>query len=385
MDFKWTDRQNQLRDQYSEFAKKHVYPDAPEHSKKNAFDFNSWEALLLTDFWKLIIPEVYGGHSVNWWDFTAALEGIASHAGDSGFVLTLISQAGFIRGLHLFGTEEQKQRIFPELLKGALTSTAIAERHTGTATGSVKTTAVSNGKGAYSLSGDKFNIAHANTAKYTLVVGRIPELGKRDITLFIVENGKSGFKAGSPQDKMGNRSLPTSWIELDQIDVTEKDILGEKGNGVKALVSIVSLDRLYYGLVTAFILKPVFDQVWEFVAERASFGQKVIDHQYVQKKITDVVIHCEQTKWLSYAALWQLLHQQPEALLTCSVSKLSGAKGLEESCRNLMTLLGSRGYLNGSASQLMKDALGFLWVGGTEEMHRINIFKQMERMRKKKE
>ena len=43
-------------------------------------------------------------------------------------------------------------------------------------------------------------------------------------------------------------------------------------------------------------------------------------------------------------------------------------------------LYGSLGYHNGRVAELMKNALAFASVGGTEEMHRKNIFNQMQRL-----
>jgi hypothetical protein len=69
--------------------------------------------------------------------------------------------------------------------------------------------------------------------------------------------------------------------------------------------------------------------------------------------------------------------------MLCSIAKLVGADDLVNSAISLMKLQGSTGYHEGVLSVLARDALGFASVGGTEEMHRKNIFNQMVRLRER--
>ena len=389
MNLDWTAKQNELRERYADFARTQIAPRSFALGKANKFDQESWQLLLETGFWDLILPEKYSGQSPDWWDFSAALEGIASEAGEGGFLLSIISQAGFIRGLSNLGTEAQQARYFPILQKGGLTSTCIAEPHTGSDTGNLMTEATrseekeedqgSSQRGKWKLSGEKHNIAHAPGSDLLLVVGRIPELGKRDISLFILNRDHTGIVRGKAQEKMGNRTIPTSSLKFEGVEVSEGDILGKPGEGVKSLLEIVVLDRIYYGWMGAMLIKPLLTRVKQFINGRESFHQPLSQHQYVQGKITDVLIGIEQSRWLGVSALHQLLKGDNQALVGSSVAKLAGTSTLEKSARDLMTLLGSEGYLEGEASQLLKDALGFSLVGGTEEMHRINIFNQFIR------
>jgi len=96
--------------------------------------------------------------------------------------------------------------------------------------------------------------------------------------------------------------------------------------------------------------------------------------------LVDLRIGMERSRWLAYGALSQLLTDHPEGLMMSSIAKLVGAEDLIANATNLMKLYGSLGYHNGRVAELMKNALGFASVGGTEEMHRKNIFNQMKRL-----
>ncbi|MFU1683961.1 acyl-CoA dehydrogenase family protein [Phaeobacter piscinae] len=143
------------------------------------------------------------------------------------------------------------------------------------------------------------------------------------------------------------------------------------------------MGRLYYGLAAAWLIEPMLSEAFDFSKKRTTFDVPIIEHQYIQKKLTDIRIGTESAKWVSYGALHQLLSGAPEAAMTCSISKLVGAETIVEGAMELMKLYGSKGYHEGQITTFLRDALAFCSVGGTEEMHRRNIFGQMTRLHAK--
>lgn len=383
MNIKWSSRQEELKKEYANFGRQEVAPRALALAADNKFDQQSWDLLAEQGLWNLIVPMKYSGQQPNWWDFTAALEGLASTISDGGFLLSLISQAGFIRGLSALGSPSQLDRCMPSVLRGAVSATCIAEPQSGTDTGSLQTTA-HGALDALTLSGEKFNIAHAPNADFLVVLGRIPDLGKRDITLFLLHKEHEGVVRGLPEAKMGNRTLPTSWLRFEDVSLGSDDILGKPGDGIRGLGQVVGIDRIYYGWMGALLLTPLLEEASRFIQSRNSFKKPLADHQYVQQKITNALIGLSQARWVGIGALSELLEAKPSAGLEGSIAKLTGTNAMIEGARDLMALLGSRGYQDGLASHLLKDALGWVSVGGTEETHRINIFNQYMRLRRKR-
>ena len=66
--------------------------------------------------------------------------------------------------------------------------------------------------------------------------------------------------------------------------------------------------------------------------------------------------------------------------MTCSIANLVGAEDLISSALGLVKLYGSVGYQDGGIATFARDALGFSSIGGTEEIHRKNIFSQLTRL-----
>jgi isovaleryl-CoA dehydrogenase len=78
-----------------------------------------------------------------------------------------------------------------------------------------------------------------------------------------------------------------------------------------------------------------------------------------------------------------LLNNDPQALESCSIAKITAAQDLTQSALDLLALHGSDGYRSGSVATFVTDALAMISAGGTEEMHRKNVFAQMQRHRER--
>lgn len=375
--FEWNTEEQSL---YGHFKAIGIGIAARRREAQEGFDHHGWQRLQDEGLWRLAIPRSYGGEEKGWWAFTAALEGLAAGIRTPALLLSVIAQAGMIRALTEYGSVLQKERYFGAILRGELSATAIAEPTTGTDVRSIGTVLEKDGDG-YRLSGSKFNIAHAPIAKFTLVVAKLAGADANNITLIVVDRDASGMRLGHPDSKFGNRDLPTGSITFDNTPVNSEQILGKVGRGLQQLIDIISLGRLYYGLVSASLIEPYLDEALDYTGSRQSFSEPIASHQYVQKRLVDVRIGIERTRWLAYASLDQLLNRRATGLMMCSIAKLVGADDLINSAISLMKLRGSTGYHEGDLAVLARDALGFASVGGTEEMHRKNIFNQMIRLR----
>lgn len=372
----WTEEQKRLRRRYQELGQEF---NLRRRGEAPGFDVAGWDKICREGLWKIVIPKSHGGLEQGWWNFTAALEGLASCIRSPALLLSIIAQAGMIRALNLYGSEAQKDRYLGAILRGQISATAIAEPSTGTDVRSIETTLSEDGAG-YRLNGMKFNIAHAPIADFTLVVTRIAGREKKNIALVILDRSQQGIKYGAPDKKLGVRDLPTGSLNFDAVRIEQQQLLGKLGNGLHDLIDIISLGRLYYGLIAANVITPFLNEALTFGRERRSFNEAIDANQYVQKRLVDIKIGIERSRWLAYSALGQLLNGDPEALMTCSIAKLVGAEDLVNSALSLVRLYGSVGYHEGDISTLARDALGFSSIGGTEEMHRKNIFNQLTRL-----
>jgi alkylation response protein AidB-like acyl-CoA dehydrogenase len=229
----------------------------------------------------------------------------------------------------------------------------------------------------YRVTGAKDHITNAPVANVALVLGRVPELGRRDITLFLVPTDAPGVRPGKQEQLLGLRTSPTGPLHLDGVELDRDAVLGKPGNGLGLLYDIISFDRLLYGLIAGSFLRPRLDEALDYASRRTAFGVPIADHQYVQGRLTDIRITIETSTAVSWAALDALIDGDRDSSLRCSVAKLVGSEGLAAAAQHLLALHGHLGYERGPVAKVMQDALGTLIAGGTSEMQRKNILNQM--------
>ncbi|MGA6160801.1 acyl-CoA dehydrogenase family protein [Stenotrophomonas sp. NPDC087984] len=368
-----------LRAHFRDLAAATVAKRAEECSKEGRLDRDSWQELSDAGMWRLAVPVEWGGKGGTWWDFVAAFEGIASGGRDIGFCLSMVAQAGLIRSLLIYGDEEQKGYWLPRLLGGDVGATALTETTGGSDVTRIATSAT-RVEGRYLLTGHKDHITNGPVADVALILGRVPEHGEHDITLFMVDLKDRGVQQGPVEDMMGNRTSPTGPIALDSVAVEAKNIVGAIGGGIEAIYNTISLDRLLYGVLAAAYLDPLLDEVLDYTSRRHAFKVPIADHQYVQGRITDAKFAIEATRWVSYGALDALMQNSPQASLICSVAKYHAGETLKLGTETALRVYGHLGYMEGPHARALKDALGTVIAGGTAEMQRKNVFNQMRRL-----
>jgi acyl-CoA dehydrogenase len=208
----------------------------------------------------LSMPEEYGGqalpHTLN-----TAIQEFASGANLALGMYPGLTQ-GAMAALLVHGSEEQKATYLPKMVEGAWTGTMnLTEPHCGTDLGLLKTKAVPNGDGSYSLTGTKIfisagehdlseNIIH-------LVIARIEgaPAGTKGISLFVVPkflvnpDGSIGDRnpvtCGSLEHKMGIHGNSTCVMNYDG---AKGWLVGQENRGLNAMFVMMNEARLAVGV-----------------------------------------------------------------------------------------------------------------------------------------
>jgi alkylation response protein AidB-like acyl-CoA dehydrogenase len=373
----WNEHQREIVRQYESFGRDQIAPRAEKCYTASEFDHESWQALADQGFWRIPVPVELGGYGQSWWDFVAALEGMASTAQDLGFLLSIVAHSGTIRGLVDFGTSEQRERYLEPLMSGAVGATAMTEANGGSDVARVRTSATRASGGGFELTGSKCHVTNAPIADFVLTLGRIPELGSRDITVFLVDTTNPGVSRGDAEQMFGNRTSPTGPLDMSAAEIEDAHVLGPEGDGLATIYSVIAMDRLLYGVIAAAFIEPMVWQALQRAQEREAFKTKLADHEYIQGRITELEVLAQTVRWSSYAALDKLISGDRFASLVCSVAKLTGCEALCQATQHLMTIFGHLGYMEGQLTRFAADALGTRIAGGTAEMQRKNIFNQL--------
>src|SRR6516225_12036287 len=136
-------------------------------------------------------PKEYGGRGFSQLGYCRIMEVLGGHCASTAVFVNAHHSIG-IRGLVLFGTDEQKRRWLPPLVRGEqLAAFALTEPEAGSDASNVQTTAVPTDDGrAYVLNGTKRWITNGGIASVLTVIARTPGANattgskKKEITAF---------------------------------------------------------------------------------------------------------------------------------------------------------------------------------------------------------
>jgi len=242
LDFQLTDEQRLLRDTVRDFARNEVAPVAEELDRTKSFPYEIVAKMADLGLMGIPFPEEFEGGGGDTLSYVLTVEELTRI--DSSVAITLCAHTSLgTQPIHLFGSEEQKQRLMPDLCAGRkLGAFGLTEPEAGSDAGNTKTRAKLDG-GEWVIDGTKQFITNAGTEISGHVV--ITALtGENEISNVIVENGTEGYEQGEPYRKMGWNASDTRPLSFSGCRVPEANLLGPRGAGFKQFMHILDIGRI---------------------------------------------------------------------------------------------------------------------------------------------
>lgn len=262
-----------------------------EYDKKGAQPPQYIDELKELGLFGLIIPEEYGGLGLSNGGYSRVLQQLTRYDGSTSLTVGAHSSIG-MKGLLLFGNDEQKARYLPKLATGEMVAAfCLTEPGSGSDAASIKTNAVRNGDGSYTLNGEKIWITNGPIAEFFTVFARTDgEAGK--LSAFIVERSFPGLTTGPKEDKMGIRASATSTVSFSNVRVPPENLLGEAGKGFKIAMAILNNGRTGLGGGCVGAMKRVIQLSIKQSKERKQFGKSISEFGLMREKIAMMSMLC---------------------------------------------------------------------------------------------
>ncbi len=240
----------------------------------------------------LVIPEEHGGMGLGNMAYSRTLQEVAKYDASVAVTIGAHSSIG-MRGLLLFGTEDQNNRYMEKLASGELIAAyCLTEAGAGSDAAAVTTTAVKEGD-HWVLNGNKLWITNGGIADFFTVFAKTPEEGGRGkMTGFIVTKDMEGVSVGPHEDKMGLRSSSTTTVHMDNVKVPDNNVLGEVGQGFKVAMAILNSGRTGLGGGSIGAMKHLIEMATKQANERKTFGAPISSYGLIKKKVARMVIDC---------------------------------------------------------------------------------------------
>jgi alkylation response protein AidB-like acyl-CoA dehydrogenase len=375
MIFDLPDETRHLQETVRDFAVNEIKPVAEELDRTKAFPYELVTKMGELGWMGIPFPEDVGGAGGTTLQYAVAVEELTRI--DSSVAITMCAHTSLgTQPVYLFGSDEQKQRLMPDLTAGRkLGAFGLTEPEAGSDAGNTKTRAELS-DGEWVINGAKQFITNAGTdisghVAITAITGS--GNGRPEISNLIVENGTPGYEAGEPYRKMGWNASDTRPLTFTDARVPEENLLGPRGQGFKQFLHILDIGRIGVSAMGVGLAQGALDEALAYAKERQAFGQSISKFQAIQTKLADMATEIEAARLLTYKAAW-LKDQGRNFTFTAAQAKLKTGRVAVRAAEEAVQIHGGYGYIEEyPVCRFYRDAK-ILTIGeGTDEVQQLVI------------
>ena len=321
----------------------------------------------------LVIPEAAGGLGFGSGAYSRALQEIAKYDASVAVTIGAHSSIG-MRGLLLYGTEEQRARYYPKLVTGEMIAAfCLTEPEAGSDAASIRTTArrVEDG---WVLNGNKIWITNGGIADFFTVFAKTSTEGRGKISAFIVTRDMPGVSVGTHEDKMGIRASSTTSVHFDNVHVPRENLLGEEHKGFKIAMSILNSGRTGLGGGSIGAMKRLIASTTTTAKERKQFGKSISEYGLIKQKVGQMVVDCYATECVvsMVAALTDRGYE--DYAVEAAISKVFASEALWRTADEALQVAAGNGYMCAYPyERIVRDSRINRIFAGTNEVLRLFI------------
>jgi alkylation response protein AidB-like acyl-CoA dehydrogenase len=379
MDFRLSDRQEEIRATARRIAETVVAPRAAAIDQEGVYPEDVFEAFRDAGLLRLGFPEEMGGTGDGMLGLALAVEEVAKYCSASGLLLltTRLATSGIMIG----GTDAQKDHYVRGVAEGRLRGCfALTEPNTGSDSAAITTTAVREGD-EYVINGAKLWAGQATAADFAMVVAKTdPGAGSKGVSIFLVDLPNPGFRIVRHLPKMGVLGVPVVEIALDDLRVPASAMLGEENRGFRLVMRHLNVVRPLVAARGVGLAAGAVEYALAYAERRRTFGQAIVEHQAIGFPLADLAIEIEAARLLTHRAAWLVDEGGSDRDIAhyLSMAKAMASEVAVSAADRALQTLGGIGYLKDwPTERYYRDARQLMLVEGTSEIHRLIILRAM--------
>ncbi len=374
MDFNLSKEQRDIVRAAREFAQGEFPDRAVEFDRNETFDLGLWKKACELGFVGVFIEEKYGGAGLGFLEHCLITEEF--WAVDPGIGQAILSTTFGSELLGLFGSEEQKQLVLPQLVSGeAIMATGITEPDAGSDVTQATTTATVDGD-SWVINGSKMFTTNGNLAKYVLLFCLTdPDNPSRHSrhSFMLVPTDRPGYEANKIYGKMGIRASDTAELSLNNVRVPLDNLVGERGRGFHHLMAFFNRTRLHICAQAVGLARGAMQEAIQHTKNRRQFGTSLASFQVTQFKIAEMATWIRAARNLYYEAAWSVDNGKVDHALI-AMAKWFSAEMAVHCADEAVQLHGGYGYIDEyKVQRLYRDAKILEIYEGTKDMEKTII------------
>jgi acyl-CoA dehydrogenase len=295
----------------------------------------------------IAMPEAYGGAGLGIAEAAVMMQAVAeSGAAFSGASALHMNIFG-LNPVVVFGTDAQKRRFLPPLIKGDEKSCfAVTEPNVGLDTTKIATRAVREGN-RYIVHGQKIWISTAQVADRVLLLARTTPIDRVEkptlgLSLFYTALDRAHIEA-RVIDKMGRKAVDSNQLFFDGLPVPVEDRIGEEGRGFEYILHGMNPERILIAAEGVGLGKVALKRATQYAKERVVFNRPIGKNQAIQHPLAQCWMALEAANLMIFKAATLYDSGAPCGAEANAAKYLAGEAGFD-ACQTAVMTHGGYGY-----------------------------------------
>lgn len=358
-----TDELEAIYEQTVDFVAKEVTPHGDAWEEAGKVPREVLQQMGELGMFGLRVPEEHGGLGLGMLASATFSEALGAST-FAGFDVTVLVHTD-MAGPHLInsGNDEQLAEWVPKMLAGkAIFSIGVSEPDAGSDVAGIRTTAVKDGDG-WRINGRKMYITNAVYGDLTIVAARTDLENKYGITMFLVPAGTEGFSVANKLDKHGWRCSDTAELILDDVWVSDEQVLGTVHRGFYETMKNFQNERMVLVGMGVGAAQAAIDMTNAYTQERKAFGGHLFDLGAIRQRMAMNQAKVDAVRASMYHAAWMHDAGQDNVKAMSGV-KAWGCEVVNQVMYDCVQFHGGMGYMRESAIERMYRDARILPIGG---------------------
>ena len=379
-----TDEIQELRGRYRAFMEEHVYPNERALQADDAELIGSLRARAKDQgLWAPHVPPEAGGTGQGFLAYAHLNEEIGRSTYAQLVFGCQAPDAGNAEILHLFGTDEQKERWLKPLVAGEIRSffSMTEPEVPGSDPTTLRTTAVREGD-EWVIDGHKWFSSGADGAAFGIVMAVTDAEAEphRRASQILVPAETPGVEIARAVPVLGHAGSGWSthcevWYRGVRVPV--ENTLGEPGDGFRIAQKRLGPGRIHHVMRWLGQMQRAFELLCSYALEREAFGSRLADKQTVQNWIADSAAEIHACRLMTLDAAHKI-DDGDEARVEVSVIKYYAAQALHDVIDRAIQVHGARGLTDETPlAEMYANARAARIYDGPDEVHRMVVSRRI--------